>query len=252
MELEELGYQVLGVHNILHPRTKAPLPIFFVDLVKNDKSSQIFSLEFLYHTKILIEEPRRRNEIVQCKRCQSYGHTKSYCNLKPRCVKCAGAHLSSSCKKPLDIPPKCVLCEEAHPANYRGCSVHKELKKLRQRPPVRSLEFYEEQETNQPSKKEKEVSSKIVQNSAGNLEPPFQPIPDCVQRHNIATEPTYSYKLTRSNDTLTPNLPPNNTSNVPDITTQLTNFINEFKNLVSPLITLLTSLVQHVLPKLIK
>lgn len=245
-ELEELGFHVLGVHNVFHPKSKVPLPIFFIDLQKSEKSGQIFSLKYLYYTKIKVEEPKQRNEIPQCKRCQSYGHTRTYCNLKPRCVKCAGPHLSSLCKKPKEQPAKCALCEEAHPANYRGCSVHKELKKIRQRPPFRSTQFYEDNGDKLQIRKEaaKVTKSQYVMTT---FEPPPQPLPD-LQTLTAPTLPTYSETMTRTDDKLITDL----SKNVPDITTQLTNFINDFKNLISPLITLLTSLMQQVLPILNK
>ena len=39
----------------------------------------IFDLHFLCNMKITFEAPRKKNSIVQCTRCQSYGHTKTYC-----------------------------------------------------------------------------------------------------------------------------------------------------------------------------
>jgi hypothetical protein len=32
------------------------------------------------NSSIRVEEPYRRKDIVQCQRCQNYGHTRSYCN----------------------------------------------------------------------------------------------------------------------------------------------------------------------------
>lgn len=180
-ELEELGFRVLGVHNVYHRKSKAPLPIFFVDLEKTEKSTQIFAVKYLYYTSIIVEEPRLRNEIPQCKRCQAYGHTRTYCNLNPRCVKCAGSHLSSICKKSKETPPKCALCDEAHPANYRGCSVHKELKKLRQKPPFRNKDFYEERNNKPKTGKDSSPEFKKL-DEANTLELPPQVLPD-LQTH---------------------------------------------------------------------
>ncbi|KAF4528790.1 hypothetical protein B566_EDAN017315, partial [Ephemera danica] len=41
----------------------------------------------------------------------------------PRCVKCAGQHLTSACtrEKNATSPPKCVKCGGEHPASYKGC-----------------------------------------------------------------------------------------------------------------------------------
>jgi hypothetical protein len=60
--------------------------------------------------------------------CQKFGHTKNYCRNKPRCVKCAEEHLINECpRKVRDDNVKCINCNAKHPANYRGCTVHKQL-----------------------------------------------------------------------------------------------------------------------------
>jgi hypothetical protein len=74
---------------------------------------------------------RKPTLLPQCKNCQSWEHTKSYCHKEPRCVKFAGKHTTVICTKPKDTPPKCYNCGENHPANYRGCVVAKELQALR-------------------------------------------------------------------------------------------------------------------------
>jgi len=84
---------------------------------------------------------RKTGLLPQCKNCQSWGHTKSYCHKESRCVKCAGKHTTESCSKPKEVPPKCYNCGENHPANYRGCVVAKELQALRNKAanPTKSL-----------------------------------------------------------------------------------------------------------------
>ena len=84
---------------------------------------------------------RKTGLLPQCKNCQSWGHTKSYCHKESRCVKCAGKHTTESCSKPKEVPPKCYNCGENHPASYRGCVVAKELQALRNKAanPTKSL-----------------------------------------------------------------------------------------------------------------
>ncbi|KAF0693432.1 Uncharacterized protein FWK35_00037355, partial [Aphis craccivora] len=129
-ELNSKGFTVRNIINVLHYQTKKPLPLFFVDLEPSPSNKDIFAIETLYYTKIKIEEPRPRRNLIQCTRCQSYGHTQAYCNHQPRCVKCGDNHLSSECKKDKDSPASCALCTQPHPANYRGCQVHKDLQKF--------------------------------------------------------------------------------------------------------------------------
>lgn len=129
-ELEEKGHIVLKITNIRHRFNKNPLPMFFVDLKPAENNKTIFKIEFLLNTKIAFEPPIKKREIPQCTRCQLYGHTKNFCFRQPRCVKCTGNHATSECPiKTKSNSVKCVHCNGNHPANYRGCSVYKELQR---------------------------------------------------------------------------------------------------------------------------
>lgn len=130
-EIDELGFTVRSVCNMLHPRTKKPLPLFFVDLEPAINNKDIFSIKTLAYTRVAIEEPHKKQEIVQCQNCQGYNHTRSFCTLKPTCVKCAGPHATAQCSKTVDQPPLCVHCRDPHPANYKGCSFYQFLKERR-------------------------------------------------------------------------------------------------------------------------
>jgi len=49
--------------------------MFFVDLEPQVNNKEIYKLEFLQNTKIRVEAPRIKNSIIQCTRCQDYGHS---------------------------------------------------------------------------------------------------------------------------------------------------------------------------------
>ena len=137
--IEEYGHTVVNVWNIKESKTKNPLPMFFVDLQKNENNKDIYEIKLLLNSCVTIETPYVKREIPQCIRCQRYGHTKNFCHKNPRCVKCAQDHFTSECPQKSKINDvRCVNCNENHPANYRGCKVHKELQqklypKLRER-----------------------------------------------------------------------------------------------------------------------
>lgn len=128
--LNEHGFKVRSVTNVLS-QNKEMLPLFFVDLEPDRNNENIFDITTLLHSVIKVEEPRRKRHIVQCIRCQAFGHTKAYCNYAVRCVRCGGTHESSQCVKPKEQDPKCANCDGKHPANYRGCLVHKQLQQIR-------------------------------------------------------------------------------------------------------------------------
>jgi len=130
-ELTELGFSVRNVTNIKKRQSNDPLPLFFIDLNPEISDPDIFKLETLYYSKIKIQEPHTRRDFPQCHQCQNYGHTRSYCNRKPRCVRCGQDHLSDICENSKDLPATCALCGEGHPSNYKECTVHKQLQKSR-------------------------------------------------------------------------------------------------------------------------
>lgn len=127
-ELQDRGHEVTNIWNIQKRGTKEPLPLFDVDLKLSPNNKEIYAIKSLMHTRIIFEPPRPKKTIPQCTNCQQYGHTKSFCKRKPKCIKCAGSHLSKDCvKKNWETQVKCVLCEGNHPANYKGCSIYKEV-----------------------------------------------------------------------------------------------------------------------------
>jgi hypothetical protein len=103
------------------------------NLNPSPNNQDIFKVNNICFTKVKVEAPHIRRDLVQCHRCQQYGHTKSYCNHQPKCVQCGENHTSDSCSKSKDLPAKCALCSKAHPANYRGCTVHKDLQIFRKK-----------------------------------------------------------------------------------------------------------------------
>ncbi|PNF33116.1 hypothetical protein B7P43_G15514 [Cryptotermes secundus] len=69
----------------------------------------------------------KKNYMIQCMRCQQYGHSKSYCNTPFACVKCGGSHNTTECKKSRNTTAKCALCGGDHLANYKGCEHYQRL-----------------------------------------------------------------------------------------------------------------------------
>uniref|UniRef100_A0A0A9YL51 Nucleic-acid-binding protein from transposon X-element n=1 Tax=Lygus hesperus TaxID=30085 RepID=A0A0A9YL51_LYGHE len=133
-ELKEKGFEPVQMLPVRHPVTKVSLPLFFVDLKPNKNNSDIYSLNRLYYTRIKVEPPKPRRAVIQCLRCQSYGHTKNYCNQAERCVRCDSQHATEKCPQPSSTPPVCVNCKGSHTANYKGCPEHKKLQLATNRP----------------------------------------------------------------------------------------------------------------------
>lgn len=126
-ELILLGYQVRDVVNVKSRITKQPLSMFFVDLEPHPDNKNIFNIKYIGNAIVSIEAPKKTDDLVQCYRCQQFGHTKSYCRKPFRCVKCGSDHSTASCTKDINTPPKCLHCQQTHTANYKGCNTYQQL-----------------------------------------------------------------------------------------------------------------------------
>lgn len=107
---------------------KKPTSTFFVNLQPGPNNKAARQIRNIFHQIVTIEDPKKRTSIVQCQRCQQYGHTKNYCMRPFRCLKCAESHMTKNCPKvDRTTPATCALCLGPHPSNYKGCEVYKEI-----------------------------------------------------------------------------------------------------------------------------
>lgn len=125
-DLLAMNYPVCKVVRLLN-KQKFALPLCVVELENNENGQEIFKLDKLSHAIVSVEPKRKNRDIPQCTRCQRYGHTKNFCHLDPRCVRCTGNHHYSKCPLSKDVTPTCINCGEHHTANFRGCSHYQSL-----------------------------------------------------------------------------------------------------------------------------
>lgn len=129
-QIEDYGHSVINIYNIRHRVNKTPLFMFYVYLKSKQNNKGIYKIDYFLNTKIYFE-PAKKRKIPQCLLCQRYGHTRNFCARQPRCVKCAGHHLTGDyVKKSKSQSVKCVLCEGNLPPNYKG-QVYKKLQKAK-------------------------------------------------------------------------------------------------------------------------
>ncbi|KAK5643915.1 hypothetical protein RI129_007760 [Pyrocoelia pectoralis] len=126
-ELLKHGHTVRNITNIRHRISKDPLPMFVVELEPAQNNKQVYEIKYLNYQQIKIEPPRKKTAIIQCTRCQAYGHSKGYCTKPYLCVKCGDEHQTAVCTKSKDSPATCALCRGPHPANYKGCRIYQQI-----------------------------------------------------------------------------------------------------------------------------
>lgn len=237
-EVEHLGYKVKQVINVLQRLTKKPLPLFFVDLEPDSNNNDIFKVKSICHSIIKFEESRPIKQAIQCHRCQNFGHTKSYCNHQPRCVKCDGQNSTFECPKLKDFPPKCTLCGGPHPANFRGCPVYKDFQHRRITNSKNASKTFSNPNSNETN------NNNVVQALVG--------FTHNMSLLNPTQNPTYA--------TITSKSPPHNLDHDNDLihnnntasdllSRQLASFVSDLKSLINPLISLLTTVINKILLK---
>lgn len=218
---EELKLKKLPVQKItrLLNKEKHPLPIVVVDLTPEEDAKEILNLNRLAYAVVTVEQRRKTQNIPQCYRCQRYGHTKNYCQLEYRCVKCLGNHFYKDCPKNPNTPPTCVNCGEHHSANFRGCKSYIELKQAQSRNHRINV---------QPSTANSSSTRKLFN---------YAPV-----------DPTKTYANATSQ---LPNQTPSTSPTASSETSLLNKILNFILNLITPhLQQIKTFLLNHIIPNL--
>ncbi|KAG5884482.1 hypothetical protein JTB14_001277 [Gonioctena quinquepunctata] len=82
------------------------------------------TIKVILNQRITWELRNNSRGIVQCHRCQRWGHATTNCSAQPRCLKCALPHWTHTCKKTRETEAKCANCEGGHPANSEDCQIY--------------------------------------------------------------------------------------------------------------------------------
>lgn len=176
-DLNKKSYKIINAVNIIKKEkqtndkgeqiiSKRGLPLFMLTFNNQEKMEKIYEIKKILNIAVKIE-PLRRNmkAIPQCKRCKCYNHTQAYCCREPRCVECAGKHLTTNCNISKQTAPKCVNYKGMHPANYRGCEVAKELQRRRDqlmKPIKKVTQLSNNDKLNKPKKEERKKEKRIT------------------------------------------------------------------------------------------
>lgn len=126
-ELRELhGVEVTQCYTM----NKTRRPAYLVITKSDTTLTKISKIRALEYTMVTWQRYQNNKKIIQCHRCQAWGHATSNCFAAPKCLKCAEGHLTTNCTKTdKDTPAKCVNCGGPHPANNVECTVY--LQKLK-------------------------------------------------------------------------------------------------------------------------
>ncbi|KAJ8030992.1 hypothetical protein HOLleu_27572 [Holothuria leucospilota] len=87
-----------------------------------DLISSGFYLGYVRHR---VEPYRELPAIVQCFKCQGFGHTLKDCPNNSKCLRCGGLHQVKDCILPKE-DKKCANCGGNHVALYKGCPSYRQ------------------------------------------------------------------------------------------------------------------------------
>lgn len=111
---------------------KTILPLILITTTMDIKIKQIEDIRHFNRIMFTVKPYIGKRCIVQCYRCQQFGHTKNHCGRTAVCVRCAGPHRIEECPRATALV-KCANCNEAHVASFTGCKVRQEIQERVQR-----------------------------------------------------------------------------------------------------------------------
>lgn len=117
-ELAEIGYPTEKITR-MNKKGNTPMQMVLIELNRDYKS--IYNLTNLLGLNITIEPLRNKGFIIQCHRCQLFGHAQANCHAQFKCMKCGEEHSTHLCTKPKTTPPKCANCKGEHTSIFKKC-----------------------------------------------------------------------------------------------------------------------------------
>lgn len=118
---EDLRERDYPIEKIVRMKGKngLPAPLVLIEINRDYKS--IYNITECCGLDIKVEPLRTRNAVIQCHKCQMFGHTQLNCNINHRCMKCGEAHSTHLCTKPRTTPAKCANCGGEHVSTSLKC-----------------------------------------------------------------------------------------------------------------------------------
>lgn len=119
-ELAELGIKPIKVEKFRQRRKIRINKLIFLSMENTENSYKAYGCSELLGQKVKIEPFRQKRRVIQCFKCQKFGHLSYSCTGATKCVICSGSHKAKDCTN-RDKTPKCANCEGCHVSSYKGC-----------------------------------------------------------------------------------------------------------------------------------
>lgn len=86
---------------------------------KETTKTKYTSITEILYMRIRVDSQKIRTGVIQCHRCQSFGHNQLRCQQQPRCVRCGKNQHTQTCINAKNIQTSCANCRGPHLANHR-------------------------------------------------------------------------------------------------------------------------------------
>ncbi|GFU35507.1 transposable element Tcb2 transposase [Trichonephila clavipes] len=123
VEIEREGFRIHKISRLQNFKTKAAMPLIYLQLANDAKADTIFQFTEMFAHKfplsaMIIVSIKRHD---QCWRCQGFFQSSEVCHLPIKCLKCAGPHEAKNRNRAFEDPLICTNCGGEHAANWRQC-----------------------------------------------------------------------------------------------------------------------------------
>lgn len=96
-----------------------PTPLILMEVPKEYKS--IYDLQHCCGLNVEVKPYELKKEVIQCHRCQLFGHVQRNCHAEYRCMKFGELHSTHLSSKPKTTPPRCANCGDEHLSTSLRC-----------------------------------------------------------------------------------------------------------------------------------
>ncbi|GFT47802.1 nucleic-acid-binding protein from transposon X-element [Trichonephila clavipes] len=104
-DLLQKGFAIGKVVQLRKFSTKAPLPIFMVEVRRTETAHDIYEVNSICYLCVTIDPFRRKPGVTQCYNCNFFNHSSKNCKMNPRCLNCGKNHRTGECttKEKIDM-----------------------------------------------------------------------------------------------------------------------------------------------------
>ncbi|GFV19638.1 uncharacterized protein TNCV_478641 [Trichonephila clavipes] len=122
-DLISKGINVEKVAQLKKFATKARLPLFLIEITRDDSVNDIYQVRSVLYMQIKLDPFQKSNRVTQCYNCNNFHHASQNCFMKTRCLKCDENHRTGECSIKEKIEnPLCINCyTNGHMASSTEC-----------------------------------------------------------------------------------------------------------------------------------